>query len=74
MTKTLSFLLVRSLRQRMNIENKNYMRKFIPDIDDITQTAGYKEAIDDIKHGRVTSASSVDDLFKQVLGENWRDV
>lgn len=50
------------------------MRKFVPDVDDITQTAGYKEAMDDIKHGRVTSASSVDDLFNQVLGENWRDV
>ena len=58
----------------MNIEKKNYMRKFVLDIDDITQTAGYKEAMDDIKHGRVTSVSSVDDLFNQVLGENWRDV
>lgn len=42
--------------------------------DDITKTVGYKEAMDDIKHGRVTSSSSVDDLFNQVLGENWRDV
>jgi hypothetical protein len=35
---------------------------------DITKTAGFREAMDDIKHGRVTHADSVDDLFKQVLG------
>ena len=50
------------------------MPKYVPNIDDITQTAGYKEAMEDIKHGRVTSASSVDDLFNQILGENWRNV
>lgn len=43
-------------------------------VEDITKTAGYKEAMDDIKHGRVKSASSVDDLFNQILGENWRNV
>jgi len=35
---------------------------------DITKNAGFREAMDDIKHGRVTHADSVDDLFKQVLG------
>jgi hypothetical protein len=34
----------------------------------ITKTAGYKEAMDDIKHGRVYHAESVDDMFKQILG------
>ena len=36
---------------------------------DITQTAGYREAMDDVKHGRVYHADSVDDMFKQILGE-----
>ena len=37
-------------------------------VEDITKTAGYKEAMDDIKHGRVYHAESVDDMFKQILG------
>ena len=32
---------------------------------DITKTAGYREAMDDVKHGRVYHADSVDDMFKQ---------
>lgn len=35
---------------------------------DITKTAGFREAMDDIKHGRVYHADSVDDMFKQILG------
>ena len=35
---------------------------------DITKTAGFREAMDDIEHGRVYHAESVDDMFKQVLG------
>ena len=35
---------------------------------EITKTAGYKEAMDDVKHGRVYHAESVDDMFKQILG------
>ena len=35
---------------------------------DITKTAGYREAMDDVKHGRVYHAKSVDDMFKQILG------
>lgn len=35
---------------------------------DITKTAGYEEAMDDIKHGRVYHVDSVDDMFKQILG------
>jgi hypothetical protein len=35
--------------------------------EDITQTAGYKAAMDDIKHGRVYHARSVDDMFNQIL-------
>lgn len=39
-----------------------------PKVEDITQTAGYKEAMKDVKHGRVYHAESVDDMFKQILG------
>ena len=42
--------------------------------EDITKTAGFKEAMEDVRLGRVKTASSVDDLFKQVLGEDWRNV
>ena len=36
---------------------------------DITKTAGYREAMDDVKNGRVYHADSVDNMFKQILGE-----
>lgn len=41
-------------------------RKPKPKNEDITQTAGYKEAMDDIKYGRVYHADSVDDMMKQI--------
>lgn len=37
---------------------------------DVTQTAGYKEAMDDIAHNRITHHNSVDDMFKNILGES----
>ncbi|MBR2201971.1 MAG: hypothetical protein IJ894_14770 [Bacteroidales bacterium] len=40
---------------------------------DVTKGAGYREAMDDVKNGRVSSFSSVDEMFKAILGENWRD-
>ena len=33
---------------------------------DITKTAGYKEAMDDVRNGRVTEFASVDDYFKKM--------
>jgi uncharacterized short protein YbdD (DUF466 family) len=35
---------------------------------DVTKTAGFREAMDDVEHGRVYHADSVDDMFKQILG------
>ena len=35
---------------------------------DITKTKDFREALDDVKHGRVTTVDSVDDMFKQILG------
>lgn len=34
--------------------------------EDITQTAGYKEAMDDIEHGRVTEYASLKDFYKEM--------
>ena len=39
-----------------------------PKSEDITKTAGYKEAMEDVKYGRVYHADSVDDMFKQIIG------
>ena len=36
---------------------------------DFTKTKGFQEALDDVKHGRVTHYASVDDMFRSVLGE-----
>ena len=36
--------------------------------EDITKTAHYKAAMDDVKNGRVYHASNVDDMFNQILG------
>lgn len=33
---------------------------------DITETAGYKEAMDDVKHGRITQYDSVNQLFEEL--------
>lgn len=33
---------------------------------DVTKTADFKAALDDVKHGRVTTYDSVDDLFKKL--------
>ncbi len=35
---------------------------------DITKTAGYQEAMDDIRDGKVYHASSAEDMFRQILG------
>lgn len=37
-----------------------------PKNEDITKTAGYKEAMDDIKHGRVTEYESLKDFYKEM--------
>ena len=39
-----------------------------PKNEDITKTTGFKKAMDDIKHGRVYHADSVDDMMKQIFG------
>ena len=45
------------------------VHKSTPKVEDITKTAHYKAAMDDVKNGRVTHHNSVDDMFKSILGE-----
>ena len=45
------------------------VQKSTPKVDDITKTAHYKAAMDDVKNGRITHHNSVDDMFKSILGE-----
>ena len=33
---------------------------------DITRTASFKRAMDDVKHGRVTTYASLDDFYKEM--------
>lgn len=33
---------------------------------DIMQTAGFKEAMDDVKHGRITEYASTEDMFDKL--------
>lgn len=33
---------------------------------DITQTDGYREALEDVKHGRVTEYASLEDFYKEM--------
>ena len=35
---------------------------------DVTKTAGFREAMEDVKNGRVYQADSVDDMFTKILG------
>lgn len=35
---------------------------------DITKTKGYKEAMEDVKNGRIYKADNVDDMVRQILG------
>ena len=49
------------------------VQKSTPKVDDITKTAHYKEAMDDVKNGRVYHANSVDDV-QEGFKENRRDL
>ena len=53
----------------MGVTSVRIQKQAKPKVYDITKTAGYREAMDDVKHGRVYHADSVDDMFKQILGE-----
>ena len=42
-----------------------------PKVYDVTKTAGYREAMEDIAAGRLYEASSVEDMFSQILGRSY---
>ena len=46
------------------------VQKSTPKVDDITKTAHYKEAMDDVKNGRVYHANSVDDVPRPAKQRN----
>lgn len=53
----------------MGVTSVKVQKDAKPKVYDITKTAGYREAMDDVKHGRVTHTDSVDDMFRSILGE-----
>ena len=48
-------------RRNVKIQKPAKAKKY-----DITKTAGYREAMDDAKNGRVTTYDSVDEFFKEM--------
>ena len=52
----------------MGVTSVKVQRDAKPKEFDITKTTAFREALDDIEHGRVYHADNVDDMFKQILG------
>lgn len=53
----------------MGVASVKIQKAAKPKVYDITKTESFREAMDDVKHGRVISYDSVDDMFKDLLGE-----
>ncbi len=53
----------------MGVASVKIQKEAKPKVYDVTKTAGFREAMEDVKHGRVSHYDSVDDLFKE-LGIN----
>ena len=63
----------------INIEDKSilpHLKKILSAIEGVSivptkkkKKCGIEEALEDVKEGRVYSATSVDDMFNQILGE-----
>ena len=53
----------------MGVASAKIQKEAKPKVYDVTKTAGFREAMEDVKHGRVSHYDSVDDLFKE-LGIN----
>ena len=50
----------------MGVDSVKVQKDTSTTTNDITKTSGYREAMDDVKHGRVTEYESVDDLFTKL--------
>ena len=53
-------------RMLMGVTSVRLQKESKPKTFDITKTAGFKEAMEDVKHDRVHHYDSVDDLFKEL--------
>ena len=53
-------------RMLMGVASVRIQKEVKPKEYDITKTAGFREAMDDVKHGRIYHEESVDDMFKQI--------
>ena len=58
---------VQACKMLIGVSSVKVQRKEKTKENDITKTEGYREALDDIKNGRVYHADSVDDMFRQIL-------
>lgn len=47
----------------VKVEKNSKAKKY-----DVTQTAGFREALKDVEEGRVYHANNAEDMFKQILG------
>ena len=50
----------------MGVTSVKVQKESKPKEYDITKTAGYREAMDDVKHGRVTHYDSLKDFYKEM--------
>lgn len=50
----------------MGVSSVKVQKETMPKELDITKTAGYRQAMDDVKHGRVTTYDSLDDFYKEM--------
>ena len=50
----------------MGVASVKIQKPAKPKTHDITKTASYREAMEDVKHGRVTEYDSVEDMFQKL--------
>ena len=50
----------------MGVTSVKIQKPAKPKVYDITKTAGYREAMDDVKHGRVYHYDSLKDFYKEM--------
>ena len=50
----------------MGVASVKVQKDAKPKVYDVTKTAGYREAMDDVKHGRVTHYDSLKDFYKEM--------
>ena len=66
--ETLVSKVKQACKMLLGVTSVTVQRETKPKEIDITKTAGFREAMDDVENGRVYHADDVDDLFQQILG------